>query len=124
VPNYFQGSRGSAGARSERGPPRSRQRGCQRWEQQERPAGSPRPGHIVDEVVGDNIARGQRRKVDQVVRLHHAEGLSDPQAERTSHMPGYMAAQGPEVTHHRAPCLPGTLVYALARLESCLLQNL
>jgi hypothetical protein len=58
------------------------------------------------------------------MRLHYAEGLSDPQAERTSHTPGDMAAQGPEATRHRTPCLPGTLVDAQARLEGCLLQNL
>jgi hypothetical protein len=46
------------------------------------------------------------------VRLHHAEGLLDPQAECTSHTPGNMTAQGPEATRHGAPCLPGTLVDA------------
>jgi hypothetical protein len=58
------------------------------------------------------------------VRLHHAEGLLDPQAEHTPHTLGDMAAQGPEATSHGARCLSGALVDALARLEGRLLQNL
>jgi hypothetical protein len=57
------------------------------------------------------------------VRLHHAEGLLEPQAECASHTPGNMAAQGPEANLHRAPCFPCTLVDAMGRLEGCLLQN-
>jgi hypothetical protein len=57
------------------------------------------------------------------VRLHHAEGLLDPQVEGASHTPGNMAAQGLVATRHGAPCLAGTLVDALAHLEGRLLQK-
>jgi hypothetical protein len=57
------------------------------------------------------------------VCIHHTESLLDPQAERTSHTPSDMAAQGPEATRHGAPYLASTLVDALAHLEGRLLQK-
>jgi hypothetical protein len=58
------------------------------------------------------------------VRLHHAKGLLDPQAEGASRALGNVAAQSSEATRHGAPCYLGALVDTLARLEGCLLQNL
>jgi hypothetical protein len=51
------------------------------------------------------------------VRLHHAEGLLDPQAEHTSHTPGNMTAQGTEAARHGALGLHVALLHALTRLE-------
>jgi hypothetical protein len=58
------------------------------------------------------------------MRLHHADGLLDPQAECTLHTRGDMAAQGTEATHHGAPGLPVTLLNALAHLEGRIPQSL
>jgi hypothetical protein len=58
------------------------------------------------------------------VRLHHAKGLLDPEAECTSHTPGDMAAQGTKAAHHGAPGLPVALLHALTRLEGRILQSL
>jgi hypothetical protein len=58
------------------------------------------------------------------VRHHHADGLLDPQAERVSHTPGDMAAQGAEVARHGAPSLHFALLHTLARLEGRGLQVL
>jgi hypothetical protein len=55
------------------------------------------------------------------MRLHHAEGLLDAMAERASLALGDVAIQSPKATCHRAPRLTGTLVDALAHLESRLL---
>jgi hypothetical protein len=51
------------------------------------------------------------------VRLHHTEGLLDPQAEGTPHVLGNMATQGPEMARHGTPGLPVALLNTLARLE-------
>jgi hypothetical protein len=58
------------------------------------------------------------------VRLHHAEGLLDPQVERTPHTSGDMAAQGTEAPRHGAPGLTRPLLDALARFESRFLRSL
>jgi hypothetical protein len=57
------------------------------------------------------------------VRLHHAEGLVDAEAERACQACGDMASQSLKVTCHRAPRLTGTSVNALAQLEGRLLQK-
>jgi hypothetical protein len=51
------------------------------------------------------------------VRRHHAEGLMDPQAERISHTPGDVTAQGVEAARHGAPGLQFAPLHTLARLE-------
>jgi hypothetical protein len=56
------------------------------------------------------------------VWLHHAEGLLDPQVERTSHMPGDMTAQGTETARHGALGLHTTLLHAPTRLEGSISQ--
>jgi hypothetical protein len=80
--------------------------------------------NIVIETVGNNVARRQRREVDSVVRLHHAKGLLDPQAEGTPHAPGDIATQGPKTARHRAPGLPVALLNTLACFKGRLLPSL
>jgi hypothetical protein len=58
------------------------------------------------------------------VRLHHAEGLLDPQEDGTLHVLSNMAMQGPEAAHHGAPGLHVAILNALARLEGRIPQNL
>jgi hypothetical protein len=58
------------------------------------------------------------------VRLHHAEGLLDPQAERTSHTSGDMTAQGTQVARHGAPGFHIALLRALTCLKGRIPQSL
>jgi hypothetical protein len=79
---------------------------------------------VVIETADDDVAHRQCREVDPVVRLHHAEGVLDPQAEGTPHALGNMATQGPEPARHGAPGLPVALLNTLARLEGHIPQSL
>jgi hypothetical protein len=58
------------------------------------------------------------------VRLHHVDGLLDPQVDSTLYTPGDMTTQGTEAAHHGASGLHFALLHTLTRLEGRISQVL